>query len=227
MATITVSREYGSGGDEVAIRVSELLGYHYFDKTLMAQIVKETGLTEGEMVDFSEDNYKAQTFLDRLLGWRDRREIGRVSSWGEDLTGTRSREMAILNESQGIALVQGAVRAAHKRGNVVIVGRGGQAILRGLPDVLHVRIQAPDDVRFRRISSRETLHLLGLQKEIEAHDQATADYLRRFYDIDWADPSLYDVIINMVQLSVEAAAQMIVVAARSLPEPQLTPEAVA
>ncbi len=224
MATITVSREYGSGGDEIATRVSEKLGYQYFDKTLMAQIVKETGLSESEIVDFSEDNYRARSFLDRLLSWRGTREIGRVSTWSEDTTGTRSRETAILNEAQGIALVQGAIRAAHKKGNMVIVGRGGQAILKGMPGVLHVRIQAPLETRYKRISTTEAIHHLGLQKEITEHDQAAADYLRRFYSIDWADPMLYDLVINMVQLSVDTAAQIIAEAVKSLPLPQPSPE---
>lgn len=224
MATITVSREYGSGGDEVATRVSELLGYQYFDKTLMAQIVAETGLSESEIVDFSEDNYRARSFLDRLLSWRGPREIARVSTWSEDAAGARSRETAILNEAQGIALVQAALQAAHKKGSVVILGRGGQAILKGVPGVLHVRIQAPMETRFTRISTTESIRLMGLRKEIVEHDQATADYLKRFYGIDWADPAHYDLVINMVQLSVEATAQLIADAAKSLPPPQSSPE---
>lgn len=116
-------------------------------------------------------------------------------------------------------LVQGAIHAAHRQGNVVIVGRGGQAILKGLPGVLHVRVQAPLDTRFGHIAYTKNIHLLGLRKEIVERDQAAADYLRRFYDIDWADPMLYDMVINTTQLNVEAAAQMIVTAVKFLPVP--------
>lgn len=223
MATITISREYGSGGDEIATRVSEILGYRSFDKTLMAQILTETGFSENEVIDYSEDNYKVRSFMDRLLARSGTRELGQVS-WAEDPTGTRMKEPAILNESQGIALVQGAIRAAYRKGNVVIVGRGGQVILKGLPDVLHVRVQAPLDTRFGHIAYSKNIHLLGLRKEIVERDQAAADYLRRFYDIDWADPMLYDLLINTTQLNVEAAAQMIVAAVKFLPLPEPSPE---
>jgi cytidylate kinase len=222
MATITISREYGSGGDEIAARVSEKLGYRYFDRAMLAQIVAETGLSESEIVDFSEDNYKVRSFLEHLFARSSLREINRTN-WDEDPTGTRASESAFLNEAQGIALVQSAIRAAYKQGNVVIVGRGGQAILKGLPGVLHVRVQAPLDTRFGHIAAKKNIHLLGLRKEIVDHDLAAADYLKRFYGIAWDDPMLYDVVINTTQLSVEAAAQMIVDAAQSLPTP--APEA--
>ncbi len=221
MATITISREYGSGGDEIATRVSEMLGYRSFDKTLMAQILTETGLSENEVIDYSEDNYKVRSFMDRLFARSSMREVNQ-GNWAEDPT--RMKEPAILNESHGIALVQGAIRAAYKKGNVVIVGRGGQVILKGLPGVLHVRVQAPLDTRFGHIAYTKNIHLLGLRKEIVERDQAAADYLRRFYDIDWADPMLYDMVINTTQLNVEAAAQMIVAAVKFLPLPEPSPE---
>jgi hypothetical protein len=62
MAVITISRQYSSRGDEIAARVCVMLGYRYFDKRLMAQIASETGFSESEMIDFSEDDYKVRTF---------------------------------------------------------------------------------------------------------------------------------------------------------------------
>jgi CMP/dCMP kinase len=220
MATVTISREYGSGGDEIAVRVCEMLGYRYFDKALMAQVVAETGLSESEIVDYSEDNYKVHSFFERLLVRRGPREVDRAVSWVEDAGGVRTKEMTILSEAQGIALVQGAIRAVYKQGNVVIVGRGGQAILKGMPDVLHVRIQAPVEARFRYIASSEAVHHFGLQKEIAEHDQAAADYLKHFYDINWADAMLYDLVINTNQLSVGAAVLIIVAAVKCLLAPE-------
>lgn len=220
MATITISRQFGSGGDEIAARVCEMLGYRYFDKSLMAKIITETGLTESEIVDFSEDNYKVRGFLDRLLSGRGSRLVGQVATWKEDTGGIRTKEMTILSEAQGIALVQTAIRKVYQQGNVVIVGRGGQVILKGMPGVLHVRIQAPLEARFRYIATSEKLHLMGLRKEIAEHDEAAADYLKRFYDIDWSDATLYDLVINTTRLNVEAGAQIIVDAVKYLPQPE-------
>ena len=68
MAVITISRQYGSGGDEIATRLWNVLGYRYFDKRLMAQVATEAGLSPTEVVDSSEDNYEARSLLERLFG---------------------------------------------------------------------------------------------------------------------------------------------------------------
>jgi cytidylate kinase len=73
-------------------------------------------------------------------------------------------------------------------GDVVIVGRGGQAILRGRPDVLHVRIVAPADVRAKRLASRHQISLESAQAQVEA--RATTGELLPLYRIDWDALSL-------------------------------------
>jgi cytidylate kinase len=67
MAVITISRQYGSGGDEVAALVSEKLGYPQFDKSQIEKAAAEAGLSQKEILDFSEENHKIKTFLDRLF----------------------------------------------------------------------------------------------------------------------------------------------------------------
>ena len=61
----------------------------------------------------------------------------------------------LLDENQAIALVHGTIEASCKWGNIVIIGRGGQGILKDKPGVLHVRIEAPLDIRVKRIQDQE------------------------------------------------------------------------
>ena len=223
MAIITISRQHGSDGDEIAARVCEMLGYRYFDKNLMAQVASEMGLTQEEVVDFSEESYKPGGFLDRLLGRRRRRVVAQVGTWTEDTSGARRVEQEQLDEEWAAAVVKGAILATYRHDNFVIVGRGAQAILQDTPGVLHVRVEAPLDTRLSRVLYREST---GLVPEIERgiatakvteRDQASAAYLRRFHDIDGADPMLYHLVINTGKLGVEAAAQLIVNAVSYLP----------
>jgi CMP/dCMP kinase len=58
VAVVTISRQYGSGGREVAARLCELLGYRYFDKDLMSEVAHEVGLSPQEIVDFPEDQHQ-------------------------------------------------------------------------------------------------------------------------------------------------------------------------
>ncbi len=210
MAVITISRPYGSGGDEVATRVCEMLGYRYFDKTLMAQIASETSLSDGEIVDFSEDDYKVRGFLDLLFGASTPRTVAQVRSWTEDTTGARVPGLKLLDENQAIALVQGIIEASYEQGDMVIVGRGGQAILKDKPGVLHVRIEAPRKVRARRVQDQQNISPAAALELVTQRDKASADYLKRFYDIEWSDPTLYHLVINTGQWTPEAAAHLIV-----------------
>jgi cytidylate kinase len=219
MAVITISREYGSGGgggNQVAARVCDILGYQYFDKRLMAQLASEMGVTEAEVVDFSEDTYKIRNFLERLPGRRGPRVIAQVRVWHGAESGD-SRQIQELDESYGISLAKGTIHAAYEHGNVVIVGRGGQVILKDKPGVLHVRIEAPLEVRKQRVAEQEKISLAAAEELIVNRDRAASAYLKRFYDIDWADPRLYDLVINTHKWDVETTARLIINTASFLP----------
>lgn len=218
MTVITISRQYGSGGDEIAVRLSQMLGYRYFNKELMSRIATEVGLSPTEIVDFSEDNYEMRGFLERLFNWHSPHMVAHPGSWVEDARGAKTEKVADLDEAQSIAFIQNTIQAAYKQDNVVILGRGGQAILREMPDVLHVRIEAPLNVRDKRVHEQQHVSLAMAQDIVVNHDRAAADYLKRFYDIDWADSTYYDLVINTSKLSIEAAAHLIAEAVRYLPQ---------
>jgi cytidylate kinase len=225
MAVITISRQYGSGGDEVASRVREELGYRYFDKRLMSQVASEMGLSEAEIVDFSEDDYKARGFLERLFSRRGSRVVVEAGSWTTDTRGTRSVETAQLDEEWCIRMVKSTIRGAYKGDNVVIVGRGGQAILGNDPGVMHVRVEAPLSARVVRVQAKENITTQQAEDLIYERDRAAAAYLRRFYEVDWSNALLYHLVLNLGRWSVADAVDMIVYAVERLPAAQAeTPE---
>ncbi len=221
MAVITISRQSGSGGDEIAGRVCEILGYQYFDKGLMARVASEVAPSGGKIVDFSEADYKMRSFLERLLNRRSPRTVAELRTWREDTRGVRIAEVTPLNEDDAIVLVRHTVQAAYQQGNVVIVGRGGQAILREKPGVLHVRIEAPLDVRAQRVRDRVNISLAAAHEKVTKSDEAAADYLKRFYEVDWSDPMLYHAVLNTGRWAIEAAAHLIVNAVSYLPSAEL------
>ncbi len=148
MAIITISRQYGSGGNEIAAWVSEKLGYPLFDKSLIDKAAAQAGLSQKEIRDFSEDNYKITSFLDRLF---NRMAVSAyVRTWEyPELLETPVEEP--LDETTMLTLVQKAVRSACESGNMIIVGRGSQAILKDESNVIHVRIVAPLEDRIQRV----------------------------------------------------------------------------
>jgi cytidylate kinase len=216
MATITISRQFASNGNDIAKKVCETTGYYLFDKHIIAEAATEAGLSDQEIVDFSEENYKIKGFFDRLFG-RSRLQI-----WKEMEDGKRTSETVHLSEENALSLVKKAIEKAHKMGDTVIVGRAGQVLLQEAPDVLHVRIEAPLETRIQRVRSypelanRSFIGPLEARRAaldlIEASDFASADYLKRFHSVDWSDPMLYHILINTDKLNIEQAANFIIAA---------------
>jgi cytidylate kinase len=77
-------------------------------------------------------------------------------------------------------------------------------------DVLHVRIVAPAAVRVKRIMESRGLSQEDALRLIEDNDKAEAEYLQRFYSIDWKDPAVYDVVLNTWKMDFNTAAKVIV-----------------
>ena len=224
MAVVTISREYGSGGDQVAARLCEILGYHSFGKAQITLAAEETSMSGLNAVDYSEDNHEVQSFLNRLLG-RSASSVQNIA-WTENPSIASRPKRADVHEVAVLSLVKRAIKAALRANNMVIVGRGWQVLLKDTPGVLHVRIEAPLEHRTRFIMEQMKAAQKGDQANsglmraademISNRDLASADYIRRYYNVDWADPELYHIVLNLGLLNVEQAAQIIAAATREI-----------
>jgi cytidylate kinase len=216
MAVITISRQFGSGGRQVAARVCELLGYSYLDKLLMTQVAAEAGLSGKELADYSEERRTVRNFLDRLFrpGPHD---FVRVSVRSQDVSGAETITVKYLDETRSANLIRSAILRAYERGNVVIVGRGGQATLQQMAGVLHVRLEAAMGTRILRIQESEGINAETARQRAMQEDQASAEYLKRLFGIRWDDSTLYHLLLNTGKWDLETVAQLIVQAAAHLP----------
>jgi cytidylate kinase len=230
MAVITISRQIGSGGDEIVNRLCQVLGYQQFDKRLIIQAAAESGLSEQEASairfdDFTDENHKVTTFLDRLFNRNVVVFQGRV--WKDPTLGGDAYEDVRLSEEAVVALVEHAIRSAYTLGNFVIVGRAGQVILKDKPDAIHIRIDAPMEDRIQRVKAQFRQErqaydaTVDIRREaqdwINQRDAASTDYLRRFYDARWDDPLLYHLVINTGKVSIDQAVGIITRLVQELP----------
>jgi len=217
MTVITISRQYGSGGDQIAERLCKILGYQQFDKQMIIQAAVEAGISEKEVYDYSEDNHRVQSFLDRLFSRSS--AMGTVPIWGAVGDIYLPQEVQ-LSEDVMQSLVQKAIRSAHHIGNMIILGRGSQVVLQNEPDTLHVRIEAPLEDRIQTVkewlkAEKQAFHAnVELRREaqdlIVERDAASQDYIKRFFQTNWTTPTLYHVVLNTGKLSLERATELIV-----------------
>lgn len=209
MPAITISRQYGSGGRKVALRVSEILGWSLFDKRLMMNVARDLGLSSEDIVDFTEDDYKVTSFWERLF-----RYGGLADPAGSHMLVTNDTIDAFtpaqMDTEETVNLVNKMIQMAYERGNVVIVGRGGQVVLGDKRDVFHVRVQAPMAMRIQRLEAYEDIKREDAEEIANQRDHAGAKYMERFFNVELTNPELYHLVINSEKLDIEAIAQIVV-----------------
>ncbi|MEA4958512.1 MAG: cytidylate kinase-like family protein [Anaerolineaceae bacterium] len=207
MAVITISRQSGSGGNEVARILCERLGYHLFDKSLMSQLAEQVNAEPNINDEIPEQTNKTSVFLERLLN-----PLHGLSSESHE-----PRKEISENQPLTLTQIHDLVMAAYKLDNVVIVGRGSQIVLAGQPGTLHVRVIAPLEARVRAWQARENLSSKDAQKIALERDKAHEDFVKSFFDADIRDASHYDLVINTSRITPAAAAEIIIQALKGIP----------
>jgi cytidylate kinase len=207
MSVITISRQSGSEGNKIVRILSERLGYPTFDKDLMAQLAAERELVPAPILDSTEDEHHIKTLLEEAFG--------SMSMPFGTTPGTLYDAYGIAEEIT-VQQVSGFIHAAYQEGNVIIVGRGSQVVLREKRDVLHVRIVAPFERRIKRWMSREHVPYDEAKKIAKDRDHRHVHFVRTYFGEDIHNPDLYDLIINTDKLSLEKAADLIIEAAKNI-----------
>lgn len=185
MAVITVSRQLGSLGDEIAKAVADKLGYAFIEKTKISEALTRQGFQPPEIARFDEM---------------------KPSIW-QSLSQQRNKFLYSL---------RGAIYEFAAGQNTVIMGRGGQVLLEDLPGTLHVRITAPIKTRTARLVERHGYDSKNAERLIRKNDRESAGFISSFFDADWDDGELYDLILNTRTLSVETGAALITAAVEAV-----------
>lgn len=95
-----------------------------------------------------------------------------------------------------IESIQSVMNEIARKGKQIIVGRASQIILSDHPDVFRIRIIASKNTRIQNVCKSKNVHPEAAAALIEQSDLSRENYLRKYYHVDWNDPSLYDVTIN-------------------------------
>ena len=126
-----------------------------------------------------------------------------------------------------VAMLNEIVEALATIGNVVILGRGGFAVLNEYEDVLTVRVQAPPPVRAQRIMDRRKLATLQEAEEVIKQDDVTrGKFVQMFYAKRWDQETHFDLVVDTGTLSSNMAVNWIIEAARTLEEKKFAKDAI-
>jgi cytidylate kinase len=184
MAIVTISHEMGSGGVEIGMAVTERLGYRYVDTELISEAARRYGLAEEKLSSLDETK---PSFFERFDA-----ETRRY-----------------------LTVFQAILYEFAMEDRVVLMGRGGQYLLRDVPHTLRVRVTAPFEMRVKRVMKKmpsqmgEALDVRTATELVRRNDAEKAGRMRYLFEVNWTNSLLYDLVVNMEKLTVEATVELI------------------
>ncbi|HCQ74172.1 MAG TPA: cytidylate kinase [Clostridiales bacterium] len=184
---ITIGRQHGSSGREIARLLAEKLNYKCYDKEIVDEAANHS--------DFSRD----------LIDAFDEK---RMSAFILHAGGYGLNENFRLN-MQVISAQFEAMRNIADKGNCIFVGRCADYILRDHDDLVSVFILGDMDERLKCLERRQGLDEAEARKKIKEVDKDRSSFYRYYSDQTWGDAQNYDMCINSSKLGVEGTVQVI------------------
>ncbi len=186
---LTVARDQGSLGNEIAEELSRRLGWHLFDKEIVAHIAHNSHVRVNLVRQLDE---KAQGLIEDM--------ISRILRMPENASFGREEYHEALLRTLGCL-------AAH--GSAVLLGRGANFALRDQPGGVNVRVTASNEVRLARLVKGWKTTREDARRRMHADDEERRNFIRRYYRREFDDFRFYDVLLNTDRVSVERAAASI------------------
>lgn len=184
---ITITRQYGSGGREVAEILAKKMGVRRYDRKVVAMAAESAGRGE-DLNDIIESSYNAP----------------------DSNLGDFAYESVPQHNRMYIEQAKVILRLA-KEGSAVFLGRCADYILRDDPDAISVFIYADDAYRLERSKTHYGDRTL---KELDAEDKQRKNYYAYYTGRVWGAPENYDLMINTARISLEDAADLILAYAK-------------
>jgi cytidylate kinase len=204
---ITVARQVGVAGEEVAQVVAQKTGYRYIDYQIIQEAAAEAGVSP-ETVSEAEHT---PSLLTRILESLARNPSMPVAAWADPIPLTTT---PLYTSADYRRFVEDVVRDLAEQGDCVIVGHAAQVILRGRLDTVRLLVTGSPDFRARRIMAGMNVDEQTALKTVERTDAERKDWYKRFYDTGWLTPWTYDLCINTDHLNPEQAADLVLDFAR-------------
>ncbi len=180
---VTIEREYGSGGGDIAQLLATRLGWKLWDQQLTEEIARIANCPK-EVVEHREE--RADPLYYRLF-----KSFLRGSYEGS----VNAQKLKLVDSETILKMTERVVEHAAKKGHCVIVGRGSQHFLRDWPDVLRIFLYADRDSKVARVMARNKNQ--GEAEElVDSVDSERADYIRKYFGVEWPARTTYHAMLN-------------------------------
>ena len=197
MAVITLSRHFGAGGKTLGTLAAKQLGYVFLDDEIIKLVVEKA---------------QSRDWMDAL----EKEFGGKLLSYISGLVPKGLMEM-ILDDKKGglekvisLDVLQQLLLQIAEEGDAVIVGRGGQYLLQDNKNVFHVLMVADLEDRVQFMEERYNLSLKKALQVVNRQDKRRQNYYRLLGKVDYDQPDIYHLMLNMSKLSLEKACELLI-----------------
>jgi len=180
---ITVEREYGSGGGEIAQLLASKLGWKLWDTLLTEEIARLVQCPKSvvEVREERRDPLYYRLFKSFLRGSYE----GSINA----------PKLNLVDSETIMKITRRVVEHVTEEGKCVIVGRGSQQFLKSRPDTLRFFLYAPREEKIQRLLARgkseeEAEHL------VDTVDRERADFIQKYFRVEWPDRAIYHAMLN-------------------------------
>jgi cytidylate kinase len=196
MAVITISNEFTTRSHQVAAGAAERLGYEYVGDELLARIARELNLSRHEADTFRQASRTS------ILRFVDRYTCSIVQRVVDG-------EHGCLDDRAYYEKTRELVERIYEEGNAIIVGWGSQCILKAKPGTLHVRLKKETELKVRELVENQEYSRKAAEQKVRQEEADLRAYIRQYFNEDWNDARLYDLVIDMGTTTVEQAVALI------------------
>jgi len=187
-SVIAIARTLGAGGEEIGRELAAEFGLRYVDDEIIDRAAVLAGVTAEEMARTE----RRKSLIDRIF-----------DSFAHTGVGAGVAATSSLGEIPGYEkLIVDVIHQTATAGNAVIVAHGAAIALGDTPGVLRVLVTASPDTRVARLAA-EGESKSAARKMIDDSDASRADFLQRFYNLEYEEPTHYDLVINTDQLGTD------------------------
>ena len=194
---ICIGRQFGSGGREIGLAVSQKMGIPFYDKEILKKAAQDSGISQ-ELFERADERPSSSFLYTLSIG-----AAPAFASYDDYLT-----------DDKLFVFQSNTIRELAKQGPCVFIGRCADYVLRQQPGMLSVFIHAPLEQRVLRVARLYNIDEDKARARIRKTDKTRANYYNYSADGDWGRADRYDIALNTGKLPIPIAAQLLADAAK-------------
>ena len=197
MSVITISRQFGAGGLTLGRKIADALDYTLVDEQIIKQISEKAKVSKDWVRSIEKEaGGKMHQFIDRLIprGLMDR---------------ILDDQRGYIDEEIYTDLLEKIIRQIAEKDNCIILGRGGQYVLKDRPDTFHILLIADLKDRIQFMQSHYKLELGQATQVVQNEDKRRLNLYRKFKRSDYDHPEHYHLTLNTSRLDLESSIAIV------------------